>query len=172
VDGSSLSRYPTVVDSNQRPHRSGEIGMLELTLVSQVILYVILGLMALYSLPIWVWQIRVLSGKAMKNPDGSYDNWHEQKTHYGIAIADAFLACPANIAAIILVFIAPRWGYYLLALVSFWWIWANIMTTSTSLRFEKPKITLNWIIVFPSGAFIGLAYILWTVVHFHTIYCP
>ena len=106
----------------------------------------------------------------MKNPDGSSDGWHQQKTHYGIAIADIFLACPASIAGILLVFVSPRWGYYLLALVSFWFVWANIMTTATSLRFEKPKITLNWLIGFPSGILLGLAYIVWTLVHFHVIY--
>jgi len=106
----------------------------------------------------------------MKNPDGSSDGWHQQKTHYGIAIADIFLACPASIAGILLVFVSPRWGYYLLALVSFWFVWANIMTTATSLRFEKPRITLNWLIVFPSGILLGLAYIVWTIIHFDIIY--
>jgi len=137
---------------------------------SQVSLYVILGIMGLLCIVIWDWQIRVLKGKAMKNPDGSFDNWHEQKTHYGIAFADIFLACPLNIAGIILVFVSPRWGYYLLALVSFWWVWANIMTTVTSLRFEKPRITFMWFIVFPFGILVGLAYIMWTIVHFDIIY--
>ncbi len=77
---------------------------------------------------IWDWQIMILKGKAIKNPDGSSDNWYEQKTHYGIAFADAFLACPVSIAGIILVLIGSRWEYYLLALVSFWLVWANVMT--------------------------------------------
>jgi hypothetical protein len=63
-----------------------------------------------------------------------------------------------------------RWGFYLLALVSFWFVWANMMTTVNSLRFEKPKITLNWFIVFPFGILVGLAYIAWTLIHFDTIY--
>ncbi len=144
--------------------------MQELSLLSQVSLYVLLGIMGFICLIVWGWQIRVLKGKAMKNPDGSFDNWHEQKTHYGIAFADIFLACPINIAGIVLVFVSPRWGYYLLALVSFWWVWANTMTTTTSLRFEKPKITLNWIIVYPFGILVGLAYIVWTILHFDIIY--
>jgi hypothetical protein len=106
----------------------------------------------------------------MKNPDGSFDSWHEQKIHYGIAFADIFLACPVNIAGIVLVFVCSRWGCFLLTLVSFWWIWANTMTTTTSLKFEKPKITLNWIIAFPFGILVGLAYIVWTIVHFDTIF--
>ena len=28
----------------------------------------------------------------MKGPDGSLDDWHEQKTHYGIAVADIFFS--------------------------------------------------------------------------------
>ncbi len=128
--------------------------------------------MGLVALILWGWQIMILRGKSFKNPDGSVDDWHEQTTHYGIAFADVFLACPANIAGIILVFVSPRWGYYLLALVSFWYVWANIMTTATSLRFHKPKITPMWFITFPLGTLVGLAYIIWTVVHFDAIYFP
>ena len=112
----------------------------------------------------------VLKGKAMQNPDGSSDDWHQQKIFYGIAFADVFLACPASIIGIILVFVSPRWGYYLLVMVSFWLVWANMMTTATSLRFEQPSITLNWFIVYPLGMLVGLAYIIWTIVHFEIIY--
>ena len=45
--------------------------------LSQITLYVLLALMGLLSLIIWGWQIQVLRGKDMKNPDGSADNWHE-----------------------------------------------------------------------------------------------
>jgi hypothetical protein len=138
----------------------------ELGLISQVSLYVLLGIMGLIGLIIWGWQIQVLKGKAMKNPDGSFDDWHEQKLCYGIAFADIFLACPAGIAGIVLVFVSPRWGFFLLVMVAFWWVWANTMTTATSLRFEKPKITLNWIIVFPFGILVGLTFIVWTILHF------
>lgn len=138
--------------------------------MAQLGLYPIIGAMGLLALLIFVWQIMVLRGKAMKNCDGSYDNWREQKTHYGLAAADVFLACPANIAGIILVFAAPRWGYYLLALVSFWWVWANVMTTANSLRFEKPKITFIWFLTFPLGILIGLAYIVWSIIYFNQIY--
>ena len=145
--------------------------MQELSLVSQISLYVLMALIGVYTLLVAGWQAMVLKGKAMKNPDGSSDNWHEQKTHYGIAFADLVLACPVSIAGIVLVFVAPRWGYYLLALVSFCFVWANIMTTATSLRFEKPNINLNWLLVFPSGILVGLAYIVWTFIYFDIIYC-
>jgi hypothetical protein len=144
--------------------------MQDITLYSQIILYLLLALIAFYVLLIGAWQIQVIRGETMQNPDGSTDSWHEQKTHYGIAVADVFLACPAGIIGIILVFISPRWGFYLLALVSFWLLWANTMTTATSLRFEKPKLTLNWWITFPFGGFVGLAFIIWTIIHFEAIY--
>ena len=143
---------------------------MDLSLPSQVLLYILLVLMGVYTLLVWGWQVNVLRGKAMKNPDGSSDSWHEQKTHYGIAFADVFMACPLSILGIVLVFFSPRWGYYLLALASFWWVWANVMTTSTSLRFERPRITPAWFIVFPSGILVGLAYIAWTIVNFDVIY--
>ncbi len=141
-----------------------------LPLLSQISLYVLLALMGLFGLLIFGWQIMILRGKAMKNPDGTFDDYHEQKTHYGIAVADVFLACPTCFMAIVLVFINPRWGFYLLAMAAFWFVRANTMTTATSLRFENPKLTLSWWIAYPTGIFIGLAYFLWTVIHFDTIY--
>ncbi len=87
-----------------------------------------------------------------------------------MALADLFVAIPVNIIGILLVFVSPLWGYYALALVSFWWLWAGVMTTSTSLRFEKPKINLLWFLTFPFGALVGACYILWTIVHFELIY--
>ncbi|MBC8506643.1 MAG: hypothetical protein ISR58_12720 [Anaerolineales bacterium] len=137
---------------------------------SQISLYVLLALIGLFSLLVFGWQIMILQGKAMQNPDGTSDDYHEQKTHFGIAFADVFLACPASFTAIALVFISPRWGMYLLSMIAFWFVWANLMTTATSLKFENPKLTLKWIIVFPTGIFIGLATILWTVVNFDIIY--
>jgi hypothetical protein len=62
----------------------------ELSLLSQITLYILLVLIGLLTLIIWGWQIQVLRGKDMKNPDGSADNWHEQKIFYGISVADIF----------------------------------------------------------------------------------
>jgi hypothetical protein len=132
---------------------------------SQIFFFILLALLGFLALIILGWQIMVLRGKSMKNPDGSADDWHAQKTHYGIAFADVFLACPATISGIILVFLSPRWGFFLLGLISFWFVWANLMTTVTSLRFEKPKFSFNWWIVFPLGLLVGLAYLIWTIVH-------
>jgi len=142
----------------------------QLPLLSQIVLLVILSLMALHSVIIFGWQWQVIRGKAMKNADGSYDSWHEQKNYYGIALADVLLSCPINILGILLVFISPRWGFYFIALVSFWWLWANTMTTANSLKFEKPKMTFYWVLSFPFGIFIGLSYIVFSFVYFDVIF--
>jgi len=47
--------------------------MQELSLLPKISLYVLLGLIRLLSLIIWSWQVQVLRGKEMKNPDGSAD---------------------------------------------------------------------------------------------------
>ena len=110
-----------------------------LPLTSRITLLGLLALIGLLAFIVWVWQIQVLRGKEMKNPDGSVDDWHEQPILYGMAIADIFLACPLSVIGIVFIFVNPRWGFYLLAWVSFWFAWANIVTTATSLRFENPK---------------------------------
>ncbi len=144
--------------------------MTGLSTASQISLYTLLALIGILTLVIWWVQVGVLSGKPFPNPDGSADDWHDQKIFFGIALADVFVACPTSLAGLILVFWAPKWGFYVLALIGFWLLWTNTMTTATSLRFEKPRITLSWIVVFPLGALIGLAYIVWTLVHFDVIF--
>lgn len=137
---------------------------------SLIVMYFLLTLVAVFVLLILWAQVRCIRGMPFKNPDGTTDDWKEQKVFYGIAWADVAVACPAALVGLVLIFTAPRWGFYILALVSFWFLWANVMTTVTSLRFEKPKITLQWLIVFPLGALVGLGYIVWTFCHFEAIY--
>ena len=143
---------------------------MDLPLISRILLYIIIVIFGLLCILISGWQIMVLRGKSMDNPDGTVDDWHEQKLFYGIAVADLTIAIPVTFIGIVLIFIGWRVGYYLTGLASFWLLWANVMATATSLRFEKPKITLMWFIVFPFGAIIGLAYIVWTLVHFEAIF--
>ena len=137
---------------------------------SQIVLYVILSVIAVFTLIVLWAQVGCIRGRPFENPDGTKDDWREQKIFYGIAWADILVACPTSLAALIMIFAAHRWGVYTMGLVSFWFLWANVMTTVTSLRFEKPRITLQWIIAFPLGAVIGMAYIVWTFAHFATIY--
>ncbi len=54
--------------------------------------------------------------------------------------------------------------------VSFWFVWANIMTTATSLRFQKPVLNLNWWITFPVGILVGLVCFRKKVIHFDAVY--
>jgi len=142
----------------------------DIPLIGQVILYIIIVLFGLLAVIVFVWQIMVLRGKSMKNPDGSVDDWHEQKLNYGIALADITIAIPVTFIGIALIFAEWRVGYYLTGLASFWFLWTNIMGTATSMRFEKPKISLNWFIVFPFGAIVALAYIIWSLIYFQEIF--
>jgi len=87
-------------------------------------------------------------------------------------LADVFVACPVTLAGIVLVVAGSRWGFYLLTLSAGWLVWANVMTTANSLRFEKPRINLVWLITFPLGSVIGLTWIIWTVIHFDRIFRP
>ena len=143
---------------------------METPLISKVVLYIIIVLFGLICIPILRWQIMVLCGKSMKNPDGSADDWHDQKLCYGIALADITIAIPVTFIGIALIFVGQRIGYYLTGLASFWFLWANVMTTATSLRFEKPKITPMWLIVFPFGVIVALAYIIWSLIYFQEIF--
>lgn len=143
---------------------------MEIPLGSQIILYIIIALFGLICIVIFPWQINVFRGKSMKNPDGSADDWHEQKLFYGIALADFTIAVPVTLIGIVLIFVGARIGYYITGLASFWFLWANVMTTATSLRFEKPKITPMWFVVYPLGAILGLAYIVWSLIYFQEIF--
>jgi len=139
--------------------------MTEFSLVSQILLYILLFLMGSMALIIFFWQWQVWQGKTMKNADGSVDSWQEQKILYGMALADLILACPLTLLGIVLIFVFPNWGYLLLVLVSFWFVWANTMTTATSLRFERPRFSLYWFITFPFGILLGLGYLAWFIYH-------
>lgn len=142
---------------------------MELSLVSKLILYLDVGLMGVIALLLFRWQMTVLQGRAMKNPDGSVDDWHEQKILYGIAIADLLLAVPLTMAGVVLIYLGWGIGFYIMGLASFWFLWVNTATTLTSLRFQKPRVTFSWFLVFPFGAILGLVYIVWSLVHIELI---
>jgi len=143
---------------------------MEFSLLSRITLYVIIGLLGLFGLAILWWQVNVLRGRSMSNPDGTSDNWHEEKHFFGIAVADIFLAIPVTLAGICLILADFRIGFYLTSLGSFWYLWANIMTTTNSLKFENPKITFSWIMVFPFEIVLALAYLVWTLIHFNEVF--
>ncbi len=129
-----------------------------------------LALIGVLMLALLVWQVQVLRGKAVANPDGSVDSWREQRILFGIALADIVVACPLAFAAIALVFVAPRLGIVLLSMIAFWMVWCNLATTATSLRFARPKITLVWLVTFPFAALVGLAFLTWMFVHFQAVF--
>lgn len=139
--------------------------MPDFSLTSQITLYALLAFIGMLTLLILLFQIQVFRGKRMPNPDGSADDWHEQKIFYGIAVADILFACPLGFAVVALILTGSPWGLFLLPMHGFYFLWANTMTTATSLRFHSPKLTLMWFIVFPLGALVGAATLVWCAVH-------
>jgi len=106
-----------------------------LSLLSQLSLYALLALIGLITAVVLRAQIGCIRGRPFSNPDGTKDDWREQKLFYGIAWADVVVACPASLVGLVLTFTAPRQGLFILAMVSFWLLWASVMTTITSVRF-------------------------------------
>jgi hypothetical protein len=146
-----------------------EARLSDLSLLSQITLYMLLAFIGVLTLLILWFQVQVFGGKRMPNPDGSADDWHEQKIFYGIAVADIFLACPLGFATVGLTLAASPWGLFLLPMHGFYFLWANTMTTATSLRFHNPEFTLTWFLVFPLGILVGVATLAWTAVHLDLI---
>ena len=155
-------------------HSSQSINMptsTEISKTSRWILYLILSIMGLYIAAVEVWQIQVIRGNRMENPDGSADDWHEQKTHYGIAFADLVVGIPVSVAAAFCAWSKKALAHFLFSLMAFWLVYCNIFTTSTSLRFYNPKIfDLDWFVTFPFGTLLGLSYLTWVVVHFEAVF--
>ena len=145
-------------------------GLEALPLFSKVSLYVLLALMGCLTLIVAWAQVGCLRGQPFQNPDGTTDDWREQKIFYGIAWADLVVACPLSALGLAMVFTVPRIGLFALGGVSVWFVWTNVMTTVTSLRFEKPRITLQWLIVFPFGSGVGVAFLVWVLLHFGVVY--
>ncbi len=133
-------------------------------------LYSYLVIFGLFCLAVLFWQIQVLRGRAMRNPDGTADDWREQKLFYGMALADATIAVPTALAGIGLIFLGAPQGYYVTGMASFWFLWGNFMTTATSLRFERPRLTLAWFVFFPLGSLLALIYLVWSLVRFKAIF--
>jgi hypothetical protein len=117
-----------------------------LSTISQLLLYGLISLIAFLTIIVGWAQIGCLRRRPFNNPDGTTDDWQEQKIFYGMAWADLVVVCPLSIFGLVVVFIAPTAGLLLLAGVSVWLVWANVMTTITSLRFEKPHITVQWLL--------------------------
>lgn len=143
---------------------------MEIPLTGKVVLYIIISLFGLMCVVLWGWQLMVLRGRSMKNPDGTVDDWHEQKLFHGIALADIIIAVPVALVGITFIFLNWRIGYFLTALASFWYLWANVMTTATSLRFEKPKFTFSWLFTFPFQVVLALSYLIWVLYYFEVIF--
>ena len=144
--------------------------MQDIPVVSIVILYILLGLFGIYFVLLWGWQLMVFRGKRLKNVDGSYDDWHEQKMDYGFAFSDLVLGCPIGILGVVLAFFQFQFGFYIMSMVSFWFLWVNLGTTVTSLKFQNSKLNFSWFMTFPFGAIMSLAFIVWSMVYYDVVY--
>ena len=146
--------------------------MADLTVLSQTTLYILIAFIGVLTLLILWFQINVFRGQRMPNPDGSADDWDEARIFYGIAVADILFACPLGAAVVVLILAGSPWGFFLLPVHGFYFLWANTMTTATSLRFYNPAFTLMWFIVFPLGAIVGAATLIWAALHFGSACVP
>ena len=142
----------------------------DLPLLSVITLYALLVFVTFLVLVLLWWQVQVIAGKRMPNTDGTFDDWHEQNVIFGHTVADIFFACPLGIATVVLILLGSVWGFFLLPMVGFWFVYANTITTATSLRFARPKLTVMWFIIFPLGILVGVAILVWTAVHFRAVY--
>lgn len=143
---------------------------MDLSVVSQSILYFCIAFYGLFiPLELFV-QIKMLKGQKVPKPDGSFDQIETYPEFFAYAIGNLFLLLPVMIASIILVLLSHRMGFYLMALVSFWMVFNYFCRTAVSFKVYTPKPSLKWIFVFPWYAIIGLIYIVWSVVHFGIIY--
>lgn len=144
--------------------------MQDIPFASILILYILLGLSGLYFIALWFWQIKVFKGKRMSNVDGSFDDWHEHKMDYGFSFADIVIGCPVGLLGVVLTFLHYQVGFYIMAMVSFWFVWVNLATTVTSLRFQKPKFNFSWFMTFPFGCLMSLAYLIWIIFYYDKIF--
>ena len=48
--------------------------------------------------------------------------------------------------AVVVVDLGAALGVVLLVAIGVWMVWSNVMTTVTSLRFERPRITWTWLL--------------------------
>ena len=138
--------------------------------ISMIILYVLLVLFGLYLFVLLYWQIMVFKGKRMKNIDGSYDDWKENNTDYGFSFADIVISCPIGLVGVVLSFFHFQIGFYIMAMISFWFLWVNIGTTAISLKFKNPKLNAGWFFSFPFGSIMGLGFIVWSIVYYEVIF--
>lgn len=144
---------------------------MDIPLAGRVVLYVIIIPFGIVCVLLWWWQLMIFRGKTFKNPDGSVDSWHDQKLTYGIAVADITISVPTALIAIVLIFMNWRLGYYLMGLAQFWNLWANAMTTATSIRFENPRLHfVPWLLGYPVCLLMGLAYLGWSIYYFPELF--
>ncbi|MBT3224302.1 MAG: hypothetical protein HN348_34985 [Proteobacteria bacterium] len=51
-----------------------------------------------------------------------------------------------------------------------WFVWVNIATTVSIIKFHKPKANFEWLFSYPGLVALGLAFLVWEFVHWNTIF--
>ena len=93
-----------------------------LSIGSTISLYILLAAIALFTLLVIRAQAGCIRGKFFSNPDGTRDDWRQQKIFYGIAWADLVLACPTSLVALVLIFTVPPRGFFFLFPATFYYL--------------------------------------------------
>ena len=144
---------------------------MEISLTGRIILYAVIVPFALVSAALWFYQLMIFRGKTFRNPDGSRDGWEHQRLCYGTALGDMIYSIPLTLIATVLIFLGWRLGFYLMGLAASWCVYINIVTTSTSIRFENPKESfLLWFLTYPFWILLGAAYIAWSLYYFPVLF--
>ncbi|MCP4231284.1 MAG: hypothetical protein GY771_14200 [bacterium] len=143
----------------QKQKKSGKAEKGELTALIGL-LFVFL-LFAVYIVALGYWQIMVLLGNPMANPDGTVDTIANPLT-FGFALADLALAIPVAILGIVGMLLQKKWGLFLSAMFTFLMFYMHFAVTASSLwggGFDV--ITLEWLLLFPSGCVIAVIFWIW-----------
>ncbi len=124
-------------------------------------LLIVILLFAAYIIVLGYWQVMVVLGNPMANPDGTVDTIAEPLT-FGFVLADLAVAIPIGILGIIGMLLQKKWGLILSAMFSFFLFYMNVAGTAASLwGGGTDVITLEWLLIYPSGCVVGLAFWIW-----------
>ena len=141
----------------QRKSRKQEKG----ELAAYIGLFVVFLLFAVYIVALGYWQIMVLLGNPMANPDGTVDSLADP-LFFGFAVADLAVMIPAAILGIVGMLMQKKWGLFLSAMFSFLIFYMSFAVTASSLWSNGFNvITLEWLLLFPSGCVVAVAFWIW-----------
>ena len=130
-------------------------------LAAYIGLFVVFLLFAVHIIALGYWQIMVLLGNPMANPDGTVDTIAEPLT-FGFALADLAIAIPVAILGIVGMLLHKKWGLILSAMFTLFLFYMNFAGTAASLWGSGfDVITLEWLLLYPAGCVVAIAFWIW-----------